>query len=216
MPKTPTSIDQHTAYSALYTYFNEKLFKSTLAPVMLNFDRHAKAFGFFVPDRWVAGKTIAHEISLNPNYLGRDFRATCATLVHEMCHAWQAEHGTPGRGGYHNHQWGSKMKEVGLHPSSTGEKGGRETGDRVTHYIVEDGPFARAYDKLPQRYRLPFLSFGDAEKTKKPKPASKVKYTCPGCDANAWGKPGLLIQCADTDAHDDGSAELMEPGEVTG
>lgn len=29
----------------------------------------------------------------------------------------------------------------------------------------------------------------------KPKPPSKLKYTCPKCKANAWGKPNLEILC---------------------
>ncbi len=33
------------------------------------------------------------------------------------------------------------MKAIGLHPSSTGKEGGEETGDRVSHYILPDGPF---------------------------------------------------------------------------
>ena len=29
----------------------------------------------------------------------------------------------------------------------------------------------------------------------KPKPPSKLKYSCPDCHANAWGKPGLDLIC---------------------
>ncbi|MCL5237762.1 MAG: hypothetical protein M1353_07940 [Nitrospirae bacterium] len=28
---------------------------------------------------------------------------------------------------------------------------------------------------------------------------TKVKYTCPGCSLNVWGKPGLRIKCVDCD-----------------
>lgn len=31
--------------------------------------------------------------------------------------------------------------------------------------------------------------------TTKPKPPSKLKYSCPDCHANAWGKPGLNLIC---------------------
>ena len=40
------------------------------------------------------------------------------------------------------------MKEVGLQPSTTGEPGGKEVGQSVTHYIVPGGPYAHAYAKL--------------------------------------------------------------------
>jgi hypothetical protein len=32
------------------------------------------------------------------------------------------------------------MKEIGLHPSATGEPGGKETGKHMSHYIVSGGP----------------------------------------------------------------------------
>ena len=41
-------------------------------------------------------------------------RDILGTLVHEMCHQWQHELGNPSRSGYHNKEWGNKMKEVGL------------------------------------------------------------------------------------------------------
>ena len=40
------------------------------------------------------------------------------------------------------------MKEIGLQPSTTGEPGGKETGQSVTHYILPGGPYATAYAKL--------------------------------------------------------------------
>jgi hypothetical protein len=56
--------------------------------------------------------------------------------VHEMVHVWQHAFGKPSAGGYHNKQWAAKMKAVGLQPSSTGYVGGKETGQRVTHYVI--------------------------------------------------------------------------------
>ena len=32
---------------------------------------------------------------------------------------------------------------------------------------------------------------------RKKKAASKTKYTCPGCAANAWAKPGMNLVCGD-------------------
>jgi hypothetical protein len=37
-----------------------------------------------------------------------------------------------------------------------------------------------------------------AEPAGKPKAKKdKVKYTCPGCAANVWGKPGLVVVCGE-------------------
>ena len=48
----------------------------------------------------------------------------------------------------HDRQWAAKMKEIGLQHSMTGEAGGSETGQSVTHYISVGGAYARAYKKL--------------------------------------------------------------------
>ena len=66
------------------------------------------------------------------------------SLAHEMAHVWQQTHGTPPRRCYHDRQWAAKMKEIGLQPSTTGEPGGKETGQSVTHYIIPGGPYATA------------------------------------------------------------------------
>lgn len=201
---TPTSA-QFTAYMAMYDWFNAQLFAGKLNPVLLNFSRKSKALGFFAPNRWTsrldAGTTsTAHEISLNPSHLGaRDARATASTLVHEMVHAWQQQTGKPGRGGYHNDAWADLMEGVGLMPSDTAAPGGKRTGDRVSHYIVEGGAFAVAFKKMPKGHALPWSSIDiDVSKPKKTT-ASKLKYTCPECEANAWGKPELNILCGDCD-----------------
>lgn len=199
----PTS-SQFEAFQRMFDYFNVALFDGKLPQVLLNFSRHANTLGFFAPERWEReGDKVAHEISLNPAYLkGRSQRETASTLVHEMAHHWQQEFGTPSKGGYHNEEWAAKMEELGLMPSSTAAPGGKRTGYKVSHYIMEGGPFAAAFAKMPREYLLPWLCWeGTAARTstKKPKAASKVKFTCEACGANAWGKPNLRLVCGDCD-----------------
>ncbi len=195
----PTSA-QFAAFQAMYDYFNAALFGGALPGVFLNFSRHANCYGFFAADRWEGGAgTITHEISLNPAHLkGRDPRQVVSTLVHEMVHCWQQENGSPGKRTYHNMEWAQKMEEVGLFPSSTAAPGGKRVGYRVSHYVIEGGPFARAFDAMPRDYLLPWVCWEPTGQSKgKAKPVSKLKYTCPSCAANAWGKPGLYLRCGE-------------------
>lgn len=89
------------------------------------------------------------------------------TLVHEMVHLWQYHFGKPGRRGYHNKEWANKMESIGLMPSSTGQPGGKRTGDKMADYIIEGsvfdnlcqnlltGDFRISWaDKFPARERL--------------------------------------------------------------
>jgi hypothetical protein len=204
---------QFAAYRALYDYFNTALFGGTLRPVILNFSRAANSLGFFAPLRWERGNETTHEISLNPAYLKtRPARDVASTLVHEMVHLWQQEEGKPARRGYHNEEWARKMDEIGLAPSSTAAPGGARVGYRMSHYIVEGGRFALAFEAMPREYLLPWTCWeaqGSGKGKAKPR-GSKLKYTCPKCAANAWGKPGLSLRCGGCEEtmvpHEDGDA----------
>lgn len=192
---TAPTREQFTAYQRLYDYFNRELFSPHLPPCVLNFSRHANTLGFFAPERWNKGKDVKHEISLNPATLKlRAPREVCSTLVHEMVHLWQAEHGTPSRAGYHNREWSERMQAVGLMPSTTGQEGGEKMGQKMSHYIIEGGPFAKAFAKLPHEF-FPWLCTPEPEGKKAKARTDKVRYTCPECDAHVWGKSGLALRC---------------------
>ena len=107
-PATPTRV-QFNAYEQMFAYFNRTLFGGELPPVILNFSRKTRTYGFFAPERWQKDGEVKDEISLNPAWLTRPALEVSSTLVHEMCHLWQWHFGTPSRRGYHNAEWASKM-----------------------------------------------------------------------------------------------------------
>ncbi len=90
------------------------------------------------------------------------------------------------------------MKAVGLYPSATGEEGGKESGERVSHYILKDGLYQRAYRQLAATGLQLHWQTGMVGKDggTKSKSNSKVKYTC-SCGLNAWAKPGVLLTCGE-------------------
>ena len=194
----PTSC-QYGNLQRAYTYFNEQLFKSELGDCLLTLRSHGKnTLGLFHAEQWTVPDedTKCHEIALSPAWLRRPLKDVFSTLVHEMAHLWQQDFGKPSRNGYHNREWGNKMKEVGLYPSNTGEPDGKEVGQRMTHYIVEGGPFDVVFDNMPDAIKLPWVGVEPTEKEKK-KVTLKVKYACPGCETVAWGKPDLNLTCGD-------------------
>lgn len=212
------TLEQFTAYQAAWSYFNQQLFANTLHPCLLNFSRLTKAYGFFTPKKWAKEDgTFTHEISLNPDLLLRPMQQIFATLVHEMVHQWQEDHGTPPRKCYHNQEWATKMESVGLMPSSTGGPGGKRIGQKVSHYVIEGGPFHEAFLKMPEEFVLPWRSSGKVAKDKA-KTRNKLRYTCPGCAANVWGKPDLRIICDECEAMfvcEDGDAGESDNADVT-
>lgn len=189
---------EYHAFQSAYDFFNAELFGGSLPHVLVTFQRHAKAKGYFAADRF-QGRTDgakAHELAMNPDvFTGRTDELILSTLAHEMAHVWQQTHGKAPRKAYHDKQWAAKMKEIGLHPSTTGEPGGKETGQSVTHYIVTGGAYATAYAKLQATgFKLNWQSLPFTAERKK-KAASKTKYTCPDCATNAWAKPDTALIC---------------------
>lgn len=196
--RPPLSIVEYQAFQQAYDFFNAELFAGALPQVLVTLQRHANTRGYFSPERF-AGRsknTAAHELALNPDtFDGRSDAEILSTLAHEMCHVWQQTHGTPPRKSYHDREWAAKMKEIGLQPTTTGDASGKETGQKVTHYIIPRGRYALAYTKLKakgvklQWQSVPLSIAAKAKKT------SKHKFTCPDCGQNAWAAPSAVLWC---------------------
>jgi hypothetical protein len=187
-----------------YEFFNNALFGGTLPRCLITMQRHKGAYGYFAPQRFGSadGSNVTDEIALNPmHFAERDERAILSTLVHEQAHLWQQHFGKPSRGGYHNKEWAAKMKEIGLHPSTTAAPGGKETGQSCSHYIVEGGAFDRAYAEFGGAINLlgDIWNDGDekAAKTRAKKNASKTAFECPDCGLKAWAKAEAKLMCGE-------------------
>ena len=84
-------------------------------------------------------------------------------------------------------------------PSDTGNFGGKKTGNRMTHYIIHNGLFIEAFNKLKKNNNkyLPYILFNKKTKNTDKEPIKKdrkIKYTC-SCGNNIWGKTDLSVIC---------------------
>jgi predicted SprT family Zn-dependent metalloprotease len=193
-----------TEYAGLeqaYNFFNDKLFKNNLPPCLITFQKKARCYGYFFSNRFsnrLNTNTTADEIALNPDqFKGRSDLEILSTLVHEMVHLHQAHFGKPSRGGYHNKEWAKKMESIGLMPSDTAKPGGKRTGQRVSHYIIEGGQFGKSTeDFLSKGFKLNWEgNINNDDNGAKGKNKNKAKFTCLGCKQNAWAKPKASLIC---------------------
>lgn len=140
--------DTYPELESAYDHFNRELWKGELPHCLLTLQRHSDSDGYFNADRFMHSNhdgVRSHEIALNPShFVVNPLQYTLSIIVREMVSLRQHLTGTPGRRRYRNTQWAEWMQEVGLMPTITGEPGGRMTGEKVRHYIIEDGPFDRA------------------------------------------------------------------------
>jgi hypothetical protein len=209
MKKEAFTLTEYQGFQDAYDFFNRELFEGSLPQVLVTLQRHANTRGYFSPERFSGrvNKAVVHELALNPDsFTGLTDEMILSTLVHEMCHVWQQTYGKAPRKGYHDRQWAGKMREVGLQPSTTGEEGGKETGQSVSHYIIPDGRYAKTYAKLAATgFQLHWQS-APASEQGRAKKSSKTKFTCPECRQNAWAKPDALLICGE--CFDDGEGDI--------
>jgi hypothetical protein len=214
MSDDPTRIT-YLALSDVYSFFNERLFGNRLPYCLITYQRHRSAAGFFAAKRFTTrdGTAFTDEIALNPaEFKTHKTEEILSTLAHEMTHLQQQHHfGHPSRSGYHNGEWAGLMLAIGLIPSDTGEPGGKQTGQSVSHYIEPGGPFDVASVELIKAgfdFRfvddIPELAptgadDGEVENAPDRQPASKNKtgYICPTCGLLAWAKPSVNLVCGD-------------------
>ena len=192
------TLTEYQGFQKAYDFFNRELFGDSLPQVLVTLQRHANTRGYLSPERFSGrvAEAVVHELALNPDsFIGRTDEMILSTLAHEMVHVWQQTHGRPPRRGYHDREWAAKMREIGLQPSSTGEPGGKETGQSMSHYILPGGRYAMAYATLAaQGLQLHWQSI-PANEPAKTKKASKTKFTCPHCRLNAWAKADARLLC---------------------
>ena len=151
--------------------FNTAFFKNQPVPVpALSFEKTTiRTLGHYVTGRNAFG--IKENINLNSTHLKRPLWNILATLLHEMCHSWQATHGTPSKSWFHNKEFQQKMLEMGIHCDHKG----RHTG-------LTD-PFMSTL----KRHEIKFnFDPGTQEPSKllpdtKPKGTSKLKKWSCGC-----------------------------------
>ena len=141
----------YRTFQDAYDFFNKRLFGDSLPVCLITFQRQKRIMSYVSLERWIYredGKYI-HELAINPEYFANyPLIEILQNLCHEMVHVWQATFGTPGRRGYHNLEWARIMIEVGLMPSTTGRPGGEIIGETVSDYIIDNGPFDKAFQEL--------------------------------------------------------------------
>ena len=210
---------QIKALENAYNFFNEHLFNNRLSPCMLTISQSYKAGGIAVFSKWkdtTNSNQKIHEITICNPFFEYEPLFGYSILVHEMVHVWQFEYGDSGKNGYHNKEWGWKMKEIGLIPSHTGQEGGKETGEKMSHYIEIGGQFEKVFSKMPKKCLLPFSIsrqtvlkkatkgasiINDNKKPYNPtkRNRSKKTYTCENCGMKVWGRSNLKIKCVKCD-----------------
>lgn len=191
---------QYLSFAEAYAFFNAKLFGNELPTCLITLTRKKGMAGYFHREKFSQADAKINELALNPSLFAKaGNEGTLQTLLHEMCHVWQFHFGVnKPTAAYHNKEFAAKMISCGLHPSNTGQPGGKEVGIIMSDYVIDGGIF--------QILVKEFLALGEfvlyhekpdpeREKKKKKKYESKTKFTCDFCGQNAWAKKSAKLRC---------------------
>ncbi len=161
---------EYNSFQEAFDYFNEKLFSKNLPPCLITLTHSKKYGGFFHRERFTnrTNESKTDELSLNIDcFEDLSDINILSILVHEMVHLWQFHYGKPSRNGYHNKEWSNMMESIGLMPSDTGEPKGQKTGQKMNHYIIEDGSYEKVSNHLLSKgFKLNWQGFMSANNVK--------------------------------------------------
>lgn len=128
---TPSSEHVIPAYVVAFLYrhvdlMREEFFGGQVPEVVLSFDvTDRRTLGHYTIGRLSLG--VRWALNLNPVHLARPVYQVLATLLHELGHAWQHEHGTPSKPPHHNKEFRARCEAFGL-PT---DEGGHDLGVRL-------------------------------------------------------------------------------------
>jgi hypothetical protein len=198
------TVELAKAYNALYDYFNhsifEKVFGQPLPRPILNFSRQKNAVAVFYANSWKDPMTgdVSDEISLVPEWTGRDPRDVLSSMVHEMAHYKDKLDGTtPKTPGYHGRTWFKIMERIGLPPRPLSK-----TMLSVSHTIDPDGIYAKAFETMPKSLTFPFVTARPVQYAGKKNDnlsGKRARYECPSCGLIARAPSQKNLICGDCD-----------------
>lgn len=181
--------------SAMYDYFNEKLFNGELIkPVItINPIERDKKYGWLTKDKlWAKpenGDTM-YELNISAQFLDRPISEIAATLLHEMCHQWSRVNGfqdTARLDSFHNKLFREVAENHGLKAYVTERHG---WSDAVLNARGEELLAAFLAEKpLELMYRARQI------KPKRVRDVSVRKYVCPDCKASVRATKSVNVWC---------------------
>jgi hypothetical protein len=186
-----------------FAHFNRDLFGAELLPVIFTLQHKGpRSPGYFAPKRFIARQSDYKlgELALNPILFLQPLPTVLQILVHQMTHAWQQGSEHAPRAGYHDKSWATKMFQLGLHPSETGEPGGRTTGQRMSQFMIPGGLFERSLQGLlDQGFEIVWAEAMNQAGLENGKGIDndnrRVPWHCPQCDQRASAKVSALLTC---------------------
>lgn len=194
----------------IFRTINRDSFGGELEEPIITIQTTPGAYGHVtVGKTWRKGQEMRHELNIAADWLDRPIEQVCATMIHEMAHLYNIQHGIQdcSRGGsYHNKHFKVEAEKHMIRIDRSEKYGWTVTSptDELLEYILrqgwEDFEMSRGFhfgfgggiggdkdtDGAPK---------GTKDGQTKPKGSNSRKYVCPGCGAIVRATRDLEIIC---------------------
>lgn len=175
---------------------NRDLFGGELQKVVITAKEGQRkhAYGWITLQKgWIQGKVERYEINISSEYLTRPVVDVMCTLVHEMCHLWNIQHGIQDcsrAGVYHNKAFRDCAEKHLLLVEHCAHIGyGRTSPSSAFAAWVHDNIGVSSF----RIYQKGEEDSGE----KKKKPSSTRKLVCPECGATVRATKEVNVICGD-------------------
>ena len=210
--KQLTTYNRAAAYlNSIFDSLNDRYFESALSRPVITIQSTPRAYGHFtLYDAWsVDGDKGMREINIGAGTLSRPIENVVATLLHEMVHYWNDQHGIKdcSRGGtYHNKKFKVLAEACDLHIDHHPTYGWSITmpTDALVEFCLENG---LTEIRLCRNDFVPLQIPGSGTHTGTntgteaggKKPSSTRKYVCPCCGLSVRATKSVNVGCLDCD-----------------
>ena len=205
--KQLTSYNRAAGYlNKIFDLLNETYFESTLSRPTITIQSTPKAYGHFSlrEDTWVSKLGGTHEINIGAGTLARPIEEVAATLLHEMVHYFNYEHGIQdcSRGNtYHNKRFKEAAEARGLTVSHSDKYGWSHTapGDSLLQFCL-DNDLSDILINRNEFFGYRVIGTGThsgTTTTLPPRTSSTRKYICPCCGMSIRATRAVNVGCLD-------------------
>lgn len=209
--KQMTSYNRAAGYlNKIFDLLNKQYFESSLSRPTITIQSTPRAYGHFSlnSDTWVSAIGNSHEINIGAGTLGRPIENVVATLLHEMVHYYNYEHGIQdcSRGNtYHNKRFRDAAEARGLHVERSDKYGWSHTEptEELLDFVIDN----QLTDILINRNEASFYggvsggsqSNGSNGTYPPRRTSSSRKYICPCCGLSVRATKKVRIKCVECD-----------------
>ena len=205
--KQMTSYNRVAGYlNKIFDLLNAEFFENELSRPTITIQSTPRAYGHFSlrEDTWVSKLGGTHEINIGAGTLARPIEEVAATLLHEMVHYYNYEHGIQdcSRGNtYHNRKFKEAAEARGLMVEHSDKYGWSHTSpaEALLEFVIEND----LTDILINRNEFSGFQIGGTGTHSgtavptTPKKSSSRKYICPCCGISVRATRVVNIGCLD-------------------